>query len=212
MVWWQGISNKKIVAKEAQPMKPTNKVAWFLGDSITAGIHVNGDPEPETNSYIQSYGNVAAEKLRLANIPMAFGATGVTTGGSGNVPKAIDYLNFSMHQVRASCDSPDLCVVNYGTNDRKHRDVFEKEFKRFMRALSEKVPNVPLVVLRPFVGDFAGEIQHVIKTIPNAIYIDTGNWKFERTDGLHPNAIGSKKLGLYLSEKLLSQLGSDFFK
>ncbi|WP_338207758.1 SGNH/GDSL hydrolase family protein [Lactiplantibacillus paraxiangfangensis] len=212
-VWFggKGLAVKAITTTNAKPIKPTNKVAWFLGDSITAGIHVNGDPEPETNSYIQSYGNVASENLRLANIPMAFGATGVTTGGSGDVPKALDYLDFAMNGVSAICDQPDICIVNYGTNDRDNRDLFESEYKTFMEAVSKRAPGVPIVALRPFVGDFSAEIQRVVKAIPNAVYVDTGSWQFELTDGLHPNALGSRKLGLYLANKLRSQLGSEFF-
>ncbi|RRK10187.1 SGNH/GDSL hydrolase family protein [Lactiplantibacillus garii] len=213
-LWYggKGLAVRSIVAEKVRPIKPTNKVAWFLGDSITAGIHVNGDPEPETNSYIQSYGNIASENLKLTNIPMAFGATGVTTGGSGDVPKAIEYLDFAMNGVQVDCDQPDICIVNYGTNDRTNRNLFPAEFKTFMMALSQKVPGVPIVVLRPFVGDFAAEIQAAIAGVPNTIYVDTQNWQFERTDGLHPNAVGSKKLGLYLAEKLRSRFENDFFE
>ena len=38
------------------------------------------------------------------------------------------------------------------------------------------------------------------------------NWQFELTDGLHPNALGSKKLGLYLTQKLLNILGPAYFE
>jgi len=208
----KGLAVKAILAEHVRPVRPTNKVAWFLGDSITAGIHVNGDPEPETNSYIQSYSNVASSELKLTNIPIAFGATGVTTGGSGDVPKAIDYLNQAMAGMAVTCDQPDLCVVNYGTNDRTQREAFPEAFKGFMAVLVAQVPvATPIVVLRPFVGDFDAEIKAIVATIPQAVYVDTQNWQFELTDGLHPNAVGSKKLGLYLAQKLLSVFGPSYF-
>lgn len=213
-VWFggKGLAVERVIANEVHPVKPTNKVAWFFGDSITAGIHVNGDPEPETNSYIQSYTNVAAEVLQVANIPIAFGATGVTTGGSGNVPKALDYLNFAKQGVPAICDQPSFCVINYGTNDRTKPHAFEESLLTFVQALRAKLPTVPIILLRPFVGDFPLEIQAVAKAVPNTTYVDTANWQFDDyTDGLHPNAYGHKKLGLYLAQKLQGQFGVNYF-
>lgn len=207
----RGLSVKAIRADAVRAVKPVNPVGWFLGDSITAGIHVNGHNEPLTNSFVQSYGSVASQLLKVNNVPTAFGATGITTGGSGDVPQASAYLNFAKDGVAAHLPQPDFCVVNYGTNDRDNRSAFKPAFARYLQQVATQIPNVPIIVLQPFIGGFVDEIEAAVKRVPTAQFVRTDRWPFEGSDQFHPSASGSLKLGQCLAEALVERLGKPFF-
>lgn len=202
-----GLAVEKIIGENTEAVKPRNPIVWFLGDSITAGIHVSGNEEPETNSYVKSYTNVASNILGIVNIPIAFGATGVTTSGSGGVPKASGYLNYDMHQLRDHCQKPELIVLNYGTNDRQNAGLFVEAYKKYLQMLKKKVTDVPIVVVKPFMGALSEEIDQLKRELMNIQVIEAKNWVATYTDDLHPNAEGSKMLGIALAERL-----SDLFE
>lgn len=213
-LWYgaQGVAVEKIEADRLQPVRPTNRVGWFLGDSITAGIHVNGREEPAKNSYVQSYTNVAATRLHVANLPIAYGNSGITTKGSGDVPLPIDYLDFAKAGQLERCDPADLVVINYGTNDQRNADQFAGGFERYLHAVRHKCERAPIVVLQPFAGCFSAELQAAVAQVERAFYVETSDWQLTYTDGVHPNAAGAQKAGNKLAQALQRVLGPVFFK
>ncbi|WP_412989174.1 SGNH/GDSL hydrolase family protein [Pediococcus siamensis] len=194
-----GLAVECVIGEKVKPIRPSRKPVWFIGDSITAGIHVNGDKEPETNSYVESYTNVASNLLGLANVPIAYGATGITTAGSGGVPKASDYLNFDMAGVPDQCEQPEWVVLNYGTNDRKNRKVFLTEYRQYIYQLLDRVHSIPIIILKPFVGVYSKEIDILASEFPNVFPVNTSDWEASYTDDLHPDSYGSKLLGIELA-------------
>ncbi len=193
-------------------IKPTEPVIFFYGDSITEGIRaLNMNATSDGNSATNAYSWQCAETLGATPYLIGYGATGIISVGSFHtMQNAIDYLS----QGRPVDDSitPDVIVVNHGTNDASQsRKTFEEALTVTLNHLREKYPDTPVVYLIPFNQSHARVIGDTVEAMENTYVIETKGWKITYTDGVHPDAAGAKTAGERLAEELKKIFGEDFF-
>lgn len=194
-------------------IQPTEKTIFFYGDSITEGIRaLNMSASSNGNSATNSYAWQCSEALGITPYLIGYGATGILSTGSFHTMKnAIDYLSNS--RPVSDTATPDLIVVNHGTNDGKYSaKVFGEALAETLSYLREKYPEAPIVYLIPFCGVHADTIKSVMKSVNNAFVIDTASWDVPCTDSLHPSTEGAKKAGELLASALTDIFGEDYFQ
>ena len=194
-------------------IKPTEKVVFFYGDSITEGIRaLNMNATSDGNSATNAYSWQCAEALGVTPYLIGYGASGIImTGSFSTMQNAIDYLSDG----RPVEDGviPDVIVVNHGTNDGgQSRKAFEEALTATLAHLREKYPDTPIVYLIPFNQAHSRVIPGVVKTMDNAYVVETKGWKITYTDGVHPDAAGAKAAGEKLADELVKIFGEEFFK
>ena len=193
-------------------IKPTEKVIFFYGDSITEGIRaLNMNATSDGNSATNAYSWQCAETLGVTPYLIGYGATGILmTGSFHTMQNAIDYLSDG----RPVDDSviPDVIVVNHGTNDGgQNRKTFEDALTATLSHLRKTYPNTPIVYLIPFNQAHARVIASAVESMDNAYVVETKGWKITYTDGLHPDAAGAKYAGERLATELKAIFGEDYF-
>ena len=192
---------------------PKNKKIMFFGDSITEGIRVlSMDANPNGNSATGAYPFITSQNLNAVSYRVGFGASGVTRGGSGNVPPLLQNID----KMTASRDTPyyepDLVVINIGTNDGASTSAnFISGFNGVLNRLSVKYSGTPIFVILPFNGAKRSEITTCVNGRTNIYLVDTKGWNVETTDGVHPNIAGGVTAGGKLSEYIISVLGKEYF-
>jgi lysophospholipase L1-like esterase len=194
-------------------IKPTEKVVFFYGDSITEGIRaLNMNATSDGNSATNAYSWQCAETLGVTPYLIGYGASGIIMPGSFHTMlNAIDYLSDG-RPVDDSI-SPDIIVVNHGTNDvGQNRQLFEEQLTVTLNRLREKYPEAPIVYLIPFEQTHARVIPGVVEKMENAYVIETRGWKISYTDGIHPDVAGAKYAGEQLAAALVEIFGEDYFK
>jgi lysophospholipase L1-like esterase len=193
-------------------IKPTEKVIFFYGDSITEGIRaLNMNATSDGNSATNAYSWQCAETLGVTPYLIGYGASGIIMPGSFHTMlNAIDYLSDG-RPVDDSI-SPDIIVVNHGSNDvGQNRKLFEEQLTVTLNRLREKYPTAPIVYLIPFEQTHSRVIPIVVEKMDNAYVIETKTWKISYTDGIHPDAAGAKYAGEQLAEELKKIFGEDYF-
>lgn len=193
-------------------IRPTEKVIFFYGDSITEGVRALGmSANSDGNSATNAYSWQCAETLGVTPYLIGYGASGIIMPGSFNTMlNAIDYLS----EGRPVLDDvvPDVIIVNHGTNDGRQDSIFfEEGLTTTLLRLREKYPDTPIVYLIPFNQAHAQTITSVVKKLENAYVIETNEWTVYYTDGVHPNAMGAMMAGRKLAERLKDIFGYDFF-
>ena len=212
----KGFALRSVVPTEGGKLfgiRPTEKVVFFYGDSITEGIRaLNMSASSNGNSATHAYSWQCAETLGVTPYLVGYGATGIISKGSFHTMKnAVDYLS----EGRPVSDEvkPDVIVVNHGTNDGRYSaEEFGAALADTLTHLRAKYPETPIVYLIPFVGTHAETIALTVKDIENAFVIDTDGWDISCTDSLHPNAEGAEKAGKLLALALTDLFGEDYFK
>lgn len=193
-------------------IRPTEKVIFFYGDSITEGIRaLNMNATSDGNSATNAYSWQCAEALGATPYLIGYGATGIImTGSFHTMQNAIDYLSDGRpvdHSV-----TPDVIVVNHGTNDGgQDRKTFEEALTATLGHLRETYPDTPIVYLIPFNQAHARVIAPVVESMDNAYVVETKGWRITYTDGLHPDAAGAKYAGEKLAAELKTIFGEDYF-
>ena len=211
----RGFALKSITPAEGGSIvgiKPTEKVIFFYGDSITEGIRaLNMNATSDGNSATNAYSWQCAEALGVTPYLVGYGATGIISVGSFHtMMNAIDYLSDG----RPVDDGviPDVIIINHGTNDGgANRKTFEEELTATLARLREKYPDTPIVYLIPFNQAQARPIENTVKTLDNAYVVATKGWKITYTDSVHPDAAGAKVAGEKLADELKAIFGEDFF-
>ena len=211
----KGFALKSIVPSEGGSIvgiRPTEKIIFFYGDSITEGIRaLNMNATSDGNSATNAYSWQCAESLRVTPYLVGYGASGIImTGSFSTMQNAIDYLSDG----RPADDdiTPDVIVINHGTNDGGvNRKTFEEALTVTLNRLREKYPNIPIVYLIPFNQAHARIISSVVEGMENAYVVETRGWEITYTDGVHPDAAGAKAAGERLAEELKKIFGEDFF-
>ena len=193
-------------------IRPTEKVIFFYGDSITEGIRaLNMSANSDGNSATNAYSWQCAEALGVTPYLIGYGASGIIMPGSfSTMMNAIDYLS----EGRLVVDDviPDVIVVNHGTNDGGQDSVlFEEGLTATLTRLREKYPDTPIVYLIPFNQAHAQTITTAVQKMDNAYVIETKGWRITYTDSVHPNARGAKLAGEGLATELKAILGEKFF-
>ena len=211
----KGFAIKSITPAEGGSIigiKPTEKVIFFYGDSITEGIRaLNMNATSDGNSATNAYSWQCAEALGVTPYLIGYGASGIIMPGSFHTMlNAIDYLSDG----RPVDDSvqPDVIVVNHGSNDvGQNRKLFEEQLTVTLHRLREKYPTAPIVYLIPFEQTHARVIPGVVEKMENAYVIETRLWNISYTDGIHPDAAGAKYAGEMLAAELKTIFGEDYF-
>ncbi len=194
-------------------IKPTEKVVFFYGDSITEGIRaLNMNATSDGNSATNAYSWQCAEVLGVTPYLIGYGASGIIMPGSFHTMlNAIDYLSDG-RPVDDSI-SPDIIVVNHGSNDvGQNRKLFEEQLTITLNRLREKYPEAPIVYLIPFEQTHSRVIPGVVEKMENAYVIETRSWEISYTDGIHPDAAGAKYAGEKLAAALIEIFGEDYFE
>jgi len=197
------------------PIKPSNKVIEFFGDSITEGINVLGTgANPSVNCAEKAFPFIATDILNCSNVRVGFGGTGVTHGGSGGMPKMLTTISLMTSTRFENAQSPDILVVNHGTNDSgATSEDFTLDYTEAIDKLQRNFPCVPIFCMRPFNGSFEDEISDIVNSYDNKniYYVDTTDWGVTYSDGLHPDVIGGQVAGEKLAEFIYNELGKSFF-
>ena len=194
-------------------IKPQEKVIFFYGDSITEGIRaLNMNATSDGNSATNAYSWQCAEALGVTPYLVGYGASGlIMTGSFNTMLNAIDYL--SKDRPVEDGVTPDVIVINHGTNDGgQSRKNFEEAMRATLTRLQEKYPDTPIVYLIPFNQAHARVIPTVAEDFANTYVVETKDWSITYTDGVHPDAAGAKAAGDMLAEELKRIFGEDFFQ
>ena len=193
-------------------IKPTEKIIFFYGDSITEGIRaLNMNATSDGNSATNAYSWQCAETLGVTPYLIGYGATGILmTGSFHTMQNAIDYLSDSRPADKSV--TPDVIVVNHGTNDGgQNRKTFEEALTATLGHLRKTYPDTPIVYLIPFNQAHARVIASAVESMDNAYVVETKGWRITYTDGLHPDAAGAKYAGERLAAELKAIFGEDYF-
>ncbi len=193
-------------------IRPTEKVIFFYGDSITEGIRaLNMNATSDGNSATNAYSWQCAEALGATPYLIGYGATGILmTGSFHTMQNAIDYLSDGRPVDKSV--TPDVIVVNHGTNDGgQDRKTFEEALTATLGHLRETYPDTPIVYLIPFNQAHARVIASAVESMDNAYVVETKGWRITYTDGLHPDAAGAKYAGEKLAAELKTIFGEDYF-
>lgn len=152
-----------MVQEREFPKRPELKLE-FVGDSITCGYGVLGEPESEytirEEDGLLSYGQVAADLLHArARFTSAsgYGACIEYTGNEeGNVPKLYPYVNWFIDNTERYDFQeyvPDVVIINLGTNDSGHIDKpeiqkkFVDAYADFIRVIKTAYPDVHILCI-----------------------------------------------------------------
>ncbi|AFY98407.1 neck passage structure protein [Leuconostoc phage LN25] len=192
---------------------PKNRKIMFFGDSITEGIRVlSMDANPNGNSATGAWPFIASEQLNSISYRVGFGASGVTTGGSGYVPPLLQNIDNMTASKTTPYYEPDIVVVNIGTNDGKSTSSnFITQFNTALDRLSIKYSGTPIFVILPFNGAKRSEITTCVSDRTNVYLVDTAGWGVSTTDGVHPNQAGGITAGNKTAEYITSILGKNYF-
>jgi lysophospholipase L1-like esterase len=193
-------------------IRPENKIIFYYGDSITEGVRaLNMSATSNGNSAVNAYPWFCSEKLGAVTYSVGYGASGVTVPGSFNTfLHAIDYNSYGRKVDDGM--TPDVIVVNHGTNDRSaSEETFKTELLLAVSRLREKYPDAPIIYMIPFNQSRAEEIAEVMGGFENAYVVQTQGWNITMTDLYHPDTSGAKIAGENLADELLRIVGEDFF-
>jgi lysophospholipase L1-like esterase len=108
--------------------------------------------------------------------------------------------------------TPDVIVINHGTNDRGQDDeVFAEKLEETLEHLRGTYPDAPIVYLIPFSQDHAQTIENTVEGIENSYVISTKDWVLTYTDGVHLDVAGARVAGELLAVELKNIFGEEFF-
>jgi hypothetical protein len=183
--------------------RPARLKIEFLGDSLTEGVRVvmNNASDPWHTNGRLAYPCLVATALGAEWRQVGFGHQGILQAGHGNVPKAIDSLDWVYATVPRDAWAADVVVLNQGTNDRDASGTtFAPAFAAYLGAIRKSYPSAKIFVLRPFGGYREAEIAaqtnaRITAGDANLFYVDTTGWltAADYTEGLHPNVMGHEK-------------------
>lgn len=171
---------------------PSDLNILVYGDSITEGVLTLGssaalDTDHNDASVCWSYrlGALLGSEVGV----VGFGATGLSLGGSGNVPALVETWDQLWDGIARSFDpAPDLIVLNEGTNDGTTNIV--APMIQVLNSLLAACPLTPIAVLRPFNGTEASNLQAAVEGCnepARVYYVDTTGFYDETYGGdLHP--------------------------
>ncbi len=202
-------------------IKPTEKVIYYFGDSITEGILAlteNGtSANSNTNSATGSYAWYCSEALGAVHYSVGYSGSGILDPGSFSVfTDAIDHYSEN-RLVENDPVKPDVIVINHGCNDipmHTDADLFLSTVKDGIATLQELYPNVPIYYVVPFDQKWSIQLSGALKNTAGVTVIKTNGWIEGVTfapDNIHPTAAGGQILGSKLAAALKAALGEDFF-
>ena len=198
-------------------IKPTNKIIFYYGDSITEGIYALSE-NYKGNSAVNSFTWHSAEALGATPYFIGYGGTGFTQGieqkkSFATMIEAIDY-NTKNRPVEDGI-IPDVIVISHGTNENQTPALeYVAAGKAAIDRLNEKYPGTPIIYLGHYnyynVKNAAS--KKITEDYDNVYWVSSQAWNVTFTDKCHPNAAGAKVLGTKFAEAMIDILGEDFFK
>ena len=212
-----GFAIEKVVVDDGGKvtgLEPENPVILYYGDSITEGVNVLGTGStPDSNSAVYEFPFVTSHLLGAVSYTNGFGASGVTKGGSGGVPKCLTTIDSILENTSIdSCKNPYAIVVNHGHNDGSATsETFITEYKAVLSRLREKYPDTPIFAVVPYFQIHSANIKTAVEQMGDdrIFYISTNGWEYTTSDGVHPDRNGAEKLGTRLAEEMAKILKAE---
>ncbi len=193
----------------------------FVGDSITEGVLIDADFNPEGfplkseegpawRSYqddsTATYAWLTAEALKLRPIIMGYGAVGVTKSGSGSVPAAPESYLSNYEGSPIAHKSADYIVINHGANDQAAAvEQYLSCYAQLLDVVREKNPTSEVIVLSAFCGAHHEALGRMISQYNQTHgctvhFIDSTGWV--PLQPLHPLRDGHRIISEHLCAKL----------
>ena len=206
------------------PAEPSKGLIEFVGNSITSG-------SVTTNGNISAFAWLTGEALGVDRTAISFPGITLTAGynytfnGAPTIGQEVQYFKLTTPPLYPSKTpanntdwdfsrySPDMVVLNIGTNDKLvpvPTANFKAAYVRFLKAIRAKLPQTRIFVMRPYGGHFATEIEAAYNEVSKAgdtklHYINTSGWLVSSdyaSDGLHPSDAGQIKVSAKLAQVL----------
>lgn len=206
------------------PAEPSKGLIEFVGNSITSGSLT-------TNGNISAFAWLTGEALGVDRTAISFPGITLTAGysytfgGAPTIGHEVQYFKLTTPPLYPSKTpanntdwdfsryTPDLVVLNIGTNDRLvpvPSATFKASYIKTLKAIRAKLPKTRIFVMRPYGGHFATEIEAAYKEVANAgdtklHFINTTGWLVASdyvSDGLHPSDAGQIKVSAKLAQVL----------
>jgi hypothetical protein len=170
-----------------------------LGDSITEGVRTlasGTSPTELGNQARTAYAYPLTELLGAEIGCVGFGATGISRGGSGNVPKFPDsapYLWDGQARDLTTPKAPDFILAHIGTNDSASADA--DVLADTLRLLNQWIAATPsttrIIVAAGWLQRKADQILQACSTCTapaRVTYLNTSGWwsTADASDALHP--------------------------
>lgn len=193
-------------------IRPTGKIIFYYGDSITQGTNSRQDGRfMMNNSATTAYPWFCSENLNAVMYSIGYGGSGIVREGSFR-PMCNAITHYSANRPVEKSVLPDVIVINHGHNDKAVTDtVFREKLVETLILLQNVYPDAQIVYVIPFNQSKADIIINVMQNISNGYVIATAGWNLTTTDGVHLDAAGAEKAGLNIAENLLTLLGQEFF-
>lgn len=198
------------------PVQP--RFVEFIGDSITAGY-------TDTLADVSDYAWLVGEKLKLEHAQIAYpGIALVDTYGLNTDKTGMERQYFKLKPLGyatnadwpASAYTPELIVINLGTNDRSTSvptAKFQTSYTAFLAALRTRYPAAEIFAMRCLNGAMAAQTQAAVTarlTVGDTKvhFVDTTGWltAADYTDGTHPSDGGQAKIAARLEPVLTPYL------
>lgn len=184
--------------------------------SIVAGGHASSGPASQpTQTYAEeSHLHVACDIINAVPYHSGYGATGMVKAvGSGGVPNApLSTTQFMRGRKRTYRRKPNLRIIEHGVNDQGAGiapEVFRAAYRAYVVGCMARDPGTQHLLMRPFLGSYAAEIQAVAVEL-GLPYIDTTGWipagapYYAPNDGTHPLRRGQILAGQRLAAWLIA--------
>ena len=194
------------------PAQPSKGLIEFVGNSITSG-------SVTTNGNISAFAWLTGEALGVDRTAISFPGITLTAGysytfnGAPTIGHEVQYFKLTTPPRYPSKTpanntdwdfsryTPDMVVINIGTNDRLvpvPSATFKASYIKTLKAIRAKLPTIRIFVMRPYGGHFAAEIEAAYNEVSKAgdtklHYINTTGWLVSSdyaSDGLHPSDAG----------------------
>ena len=193
-------------------IRPKDKVIFFYGDSITEGVcSITPGFYSSNNSATNAYPWFCSEALGTVPYYIGYSGSGVVMTGSFQ-PFGTAINAFSYTRLAEETATPDVIVINHGTNDSSATDAeFKTGLVAAINKLREKYPDKPIVYMIPFKQTKANIIREVMADVENSYVVETADWNIATNDGLHPTPAGAQVAGEKLADALKNIFGEDFF-
>ncbi len=197
----------------------------MIGDSITVGSGVEGPTrectqDDYTNNYL-AYGSIAARALDVDVVTTAYSGIGVYRGyradGAPEPPTMSARFGHTLTEQQTAWDfskyTPDVVVINLGTNDASRGDTgaaYADAYVEFATEVHETYPDAKLLLIR-----FSANWQ--LTPVVDALTADGAEIEvmdyFTSTDNpldtacYHPDEAAHERLGAALSQHLQQFMG-----
>ena len=146
-----------------------------------------------------SYSYKLSEKLGMRANIVGFGGTGLLIGGNAGMQEGKQMITKITSTVNANDNKSKirLIVVNYGTNDHYNTDNepgFKNALRTYINLLKTNYPNTKILIVQPVnIQCYPNAFNEVLSSMPE-IYTYKTEKKYDTSDGIHLNKIGSENL------------------